>query len=291
VVLVPAIALTALLDHIGLAFFADSSVYAGDPAYHQTVPAEHLARRLTPLVALGNALFVQTNLVPTFGTNASLWSLAYEASFYAVLPLVLCAWRSPRLPARLANLAVLVLVCAVAGFDVLLYLPVWLLGAAVAAFRQRIGGWLRRWSPRPLAAARGTAAAAVLAAMCLTQRGYSHLNVAMLAITTTVLVALLVDDLSWSGLPGRTLDALSRYAHCSYALYAIHLPIAALVTAVLVPDAAHRWSPTPLTWGALGGILTGLLVVAWVFGWLTERRTARLRAVLERVPGFRTGRS
>ena len=40
----------------------------------------------------GNALFLQTILVPVLGTNGPLWSLAYEFWYYAVFPLFGWAW-------------------------------------------------------------------------------------------------------------------------------------------------------------------------------------------------------
>lgn len=281
IVLIPAIALTALLDNLGLTLFPGSSVYVGDAAYHLTVPAENLDEHLSPLAALGNVLFVQTNLVPTYGTNASLWSLAYEATFYLVLPLALFTVFARRTWAKLLSLALLLVVCAIGGLDVLMYLPVWLLGAVVAWNKDRIAGWLARMTPWALTLARLAAVAALVTMMCLTALRYSNLNVLLLALATAVLVALLVVDLPWSGVPGRALSGLSRYADSSYTLYAIHLPIVALVAAVVVPDAAMRWEPTPAHWLAALGLVAALLVLAWLVALVTELRTDRLRFAIE----------
>lgn len=289
IVLVPAVALTAVLDHLGLALLGDTSIYLGDPAYHHVVPAEDLAGRLTPLTALGNAGFLQTIAVPTYGTNASLWSLAYEAAFYAIFPLALYAWRGRGVPARILSAVLLLAVCAVAGPAVLKYLPVWLMGAGVALIRPRIAARLRALRPVVLGSARAAAVLAVAAAMTATQASYSGRNVLLLAGATTVLLALLVEDVRWTGLPGRALDALSRYADSSYSLYAVHLPIAALIAAVLVPRATLRWDPSAAHWLVLAA-LTGVLIAAgWVFAWATERHTGRLRALLD--GAIRRGRS
>ncbi len=282
IVLIPAIALTALLDRVGMHFLPASSVYAGDAAYHLTVPAENLAAHLTPQAALGNALFVQTNLVPSYGTNAALWSLAYEATFYLVLPLALCTMFARRTRVKLLCLALLVAVSAIGGLDVLMYLPVWLLGVAVAWNKDRIAGWLERLPRRALAASRIAALAALVTAMALTAVRYSNLHVAVLAVATTVLVALLVVDLDWEGLPGRVLGGMSRYADSSFSLYAVHLPIIALIAAVLVPDAAQRWEPSPGHWAAVVGLVAVMLVVGWAFARVTEARTDSVRRTLER---------
>jgi len=284
IVLVPAVALTAVLDHLGLALLGHTSIYGGDPAYHRTVPAGDLAERLDPLTALGNVGFLQTIAVPTYGTNASLWSLAYEAAFYAIFPLALYAWKGRGgTPARILNAVLLLAVCALAGPAVLMYLPVWLMGAGVALFRPAISARLARLRPLALTSARTLAAIALAAAMAATQAAYSNRNVLLLAAATTVLLILLVEDVRWTGLPGRVLDGLSRYAESSYSLYAVHLPIAALIAALLAPQAAHRWEPTPAHWLALTALTAALIGAGWLFAWATERHTARLRALLDAV--------
>jgi|SRR5579871_1073397 len=86
-VLIPALILTALLD---------------------------LARGEWPnlLVALANAAFLQTIVAPTFGSNAPLWSLAYEFWYYVTFPLlafiILGAGSRPaRIVAALAFIAII----------------------------------------------------------------------------------------------------------------------------------------------------------------------------------------
>ena len=294
IVLVPAVALTAVLDRIGLAVLGHTSIYRGDPAYHHTVPAEDLAGRLGPLDALGNVGFLQTIAVPTYGTNASLWSLAYEAAFYAIFPLALYAWKGRgSAPVRILNAVLVLVVCAVVGPPVLMYLPVWLMGAGVALFRRPIAARLAASRPHVLALARAAATAALVAALWATQVSYSGRNVLLLAATTTVLLTLLVEDVRWNGLPGRALDAMSRYAESSYSLYAVHLPIAALIAALIVPRAAHRWAPTPAHWLALVALSAVLIAVGWLFARVTERHTGRLRAVLDALirPAGRHARS
>ena len=283
IVLIPAVVLTAVLDHLGLALLGHTSIYLGDPAYHDTVPAADLAGRLTPLAALGNVGFLQTIAVPTYGTNASLWSLTYEAAFYVIFPLALYAWKGRGAPARILSAVLLLAVCALVGPPVLMYLPVWLMGAGVALFRNRIAARLVALRPLALTLARAGAAVALAAALWATQASYSGRNVLLLAGATTVLLALLVEDLHWSGLPGRALDALSRYAESSYSLYAIHLPIAALIAALLAPQAAHRWAPSPAHWLALVALSAVLVGVGWLFARATERHTGHLRGLLDRM--------
>ncbi|MET8149500.1 acyltransferase family protein [Actinoplanes sp. NPDC049668] len=286
IVLVPALALTALLDHLGLSLLSGTSIYLGDPAYHHTVPAGDLAGRLGVDTAVGNFAFLQTIVVPTYGTNASLWSLSYEAVFYAILPLALYAWRGRGgVPARVLNAVLLLGICALAGPAVLKYLPVWLMGAAVAWYREPIAGWLAARGRRFLALARAGAAAAVGVALWLTQASYSGRNVLLLAGATTVLLILLVRDLEWRGLPGGLLSTVSRYADSSYSLYAMHLPVAAMIAALLTPRAGNRWLPTPGHWLAYAGLCAVLILAGWLFAQATERHTDRVRRAADRLIG------
>ncbi|MFI5935904.1 acyltransferase family protein [Actinoplanes sp. NPDC051494] len=283
IVLVPAIALTAVLDHLGLALLPDTSIYLGSEAYHDTVPAGDLAGRLDLGTALGNMGFLQTIVVHTYGTNASLWSLAYEAAFYAIFPLALYAWKGRGGPGlRILNGALAVGVCVLVGPKVLMYLPVWLMGAAVAMFRTRIGTWLAARTRRTLALARGAALILLAGAMAATYASYSGRNVLVLAGATTIMLILLVQDVQWSGWPDRVLTAISGYADSSYSLYAIHLPIAAMTAALLTPDVTRRWAPTLPHWLSLIGLTALLVLIGWAFAWATERHTDRLRKGADR---------
>jgi peptidoglycan/LPS O-acetylase OafA/YrhL len=279
IVLIPAVALTLLLDHAGLAFLGHTSIYLGDEAYHHTVPAGDLRDHLSPLAALGNIFFTQTIAVPSFGTNASLWSLTYEAVYYALLPLALSVWRGGALKWRILSAVLFLAVCAFAGPKVLMYFPVWLMGAAVALGRDRIAGWLASRSKATLALARAGAFVLLGGALWLVQSGYSTRNVLVLAAATTLVLVLLVQDVTWNS---RVLGGLSNYAESSYSLYAVHLPVAAMIAALLAPQAAHRWAPTAPHWLALAGLLGGLIAFGWAFAWLTERHTEKLRAAVDR---------
>ncbi|HKB57443.1 MAG TPA: acyltransferase family protein, partial [Lacunisphaera sp.] len=83
-----ALLLGALWDNLGLHFFNDRLVYnsAASPFPMIFYP---VVERLTPGVLEGNLLFLQGVLVPTFGSNSPLWSLANEAWYYFLFPLLL----------------------------------------------------------------------------------------------------------------------------------------------------------------------------------------------------------
>src|SRR6478609_2826926 len=87
-VYIAALLLGALWDNLGLRFFNAHQLYntSGNPfpmIYYS------VAERLSPAIFTGNLFFCQTLLVPTFGSNTPLWSLANEAWYYALFPLAL----------------------------------------------------------------------------------------------------------------------------------------------------------------------------------------------------------
>lgn len=120
-----ALVLTAVLDAIGSR--ADRSLYA---SYADGRSAFAFAM---------NALFLQGFAAPTFGSNSALWSLSYEAIFYALYPLLLFA--RMRFGAAVAFGAVFAagaagsvahLALPAIGWTIMPYFAVWSLGALIA---------------------------------------------------------------------------------------------------------------------------------------------------------------
>jgi peptidoglycan/LPS O-acetylase OafA/YrhL len=289
-VLLPALALTAVLDLTGRWWFPSSSIYSGDPGFHNVVPVSP-GSTMSVATALGNAAFLQHAWVPPLGTDTPLWSLAYEFWYYALFPcMVLLLRRSTSTPVRVVSAAVLVAGGLVSGPAVLQLFPVWLLGVLVAARQETIRRLLSS-GPRPLLAA---VRMAVVVAFVVTVVGLSLSRTASRAadlavgVTTAGLLALLVDDVRWRGAPDRMLRTLSRLAHGSYSLYAIHLPILAFVAAAVIGRADRRWFPDLLHLGAAALVFMVVALAAWGFASCTEARTHQVRSALRRMGSNQT---
>jgi peptidoglycan/LPS O-acetylase OafA/YrhL len=282
-VLLPALVLTAVLDLAGRWWFPSSTVYRGDPGFHNVVPATPDST-LTVATALGNAAFLQHAWVPALGTDTPLWSLAYEFWYYALFPcLVLTVRRSTPTRLRVASAGALVIGTMVSGPAVMQLFPVWLLGVLVACCQQRIRQLLSRQGLL-LSVVR----VAVMAGFVATVVGLSllpqatHVTDLAAGVATACLVALLMDDFHWQGISGRLLRLLSRLAHGSYSLYAIHLPILAFIAAAVIGRADQRWFPDLQHLGAAAIIFLSVLLIAWGFAKVTEARTDRVRKALRR---------
>ena len=131
VVLIPALLLTLLWDKLGCTIAPAGYHGAYRELYHSgptpTMPADWSLRAF-----LGNAFFLQTILVPCFGTNGPLWSLANEFWYYLLFPiLLLLLLPGSRISTRMA--------CLLLAAGILLFLPrsillggvIWLIGAGV----------------------------------------------------------------------------------------------------------------------------------------------------------------
>jgi peptidoglycan/LPS O-acetylase OafA/YrhL len=78
VVLLPALALGALLDSVRIATWG-ANAHAGFEN----------AASLSGVTLIGNIFYLQTIVVSTFGSNYPLWSLANEFWYYVTFPLLL----------------------------------------------------------------------------------------------------------------------------------------------------------------------------------------------------------
>ena len=90
---------------------------------------------------LGNLAGVQTMLVPPFGGNFPLWSLAYETWYYALFPLLALGLSTNPGHAQVrlaaASAAVVLVLCLSSG--IVLYFTIWLMGAGASRIRIDLG--------------------------------------------------------------------------------------------------------------------------------------------------------
>jgi len=275
IVLLPALLLTLLWDTVGAAHLP--ALYDGawpDPLMGFDVAARHGADTFVL-----NALYLQTFAAPTFGSNGPLWSLAYELWFYLLFPLALRAFVSPRPRERFITGALFAATLALAHESFLTAFPMWLLGASLTLLpAPRL--------PRPLTRALPLLGAAALAATFVVARhddgllGDYALAVGVAAWLYGVAAAPDADAPT-DHILARGATGLAAF---SYTLYAVHLPFAAALRAIMAPaDAAGpAFAPTPTTVALFATLLVLALLYAWAVAFLTEARTHALRALLRR---------
>jgi peptidoglycan/LPS O-acetylase OafA/YrhL len=269
-VLVPCLIATLLCDRIGIAL-AGSQFYDGQlfGLYSSGPTVATGGASLDPLTFLGNVLFLQDILVPTFGSNGPLWSLSYEFWYYMMFPLMYLGVR--RLGWLTAiNLVILILLILFVGKDIAMSGVIWLGGAfSYIAYEKR---WGYRFFRNPLTMPLG-AGLFILSVIWSKSGGnptfYRDLPV---GIATVLLVSLLAARQSSSLIYhkfGKTI------AEASYSIYLVHFPFLALLAAGLLHYTKFSNSIT----GYLVFLGLGTVTLSYCFSiyWLFERNTGRVR--------------
>ena len=227
------------------------------------------------LTWIGNLLGLQGVLVPTFGGNGPLWSLAYEIWFYVL------AYAVGRQALRNSlDLPALIMFATVALVFTKLevqYLACWLIGAAVYVRPHRLS------LPVGLITAATLAIVAVVglqmtgAGVMATTAGSAGLRAAfeiLLAVGTSVACNSLV-----SLKPSRIATMSVPLAAFSYTLYLTHYPL-------LLAFKEHGWerlaSVDARAFGLYGAAVVLCLVIAWAIYYPFERNTALVRDFMKR---------
>jgi peptidoglycan/LPS O-acetylase OafA/YrhL len=216
--------------------------------------------------------------------NVPYWSLCYEVWFYVMFGVYCFAPKAWRWPA-LGLLAVL------AGPAILVLLPIWALGALMAA-----KGWHHRRMSLPIALATFLGSIGVVVAIDAfaidqtIQRalyesvpGFWRLGSSQNFVTDIIIGAVFCAHLvSFSSLPQRVQavfawarPAIAGLAGFSFTLYLFHRPMTQVLGA---------WAPQPKEAVAVtAAMAVGIVAVCWLLSFITERQLPRWRAALDRV--------
>ena len=244
-----ALAVTVALDLIGRSLWPTLyEARTGDGYLDSTFArAGYSQASIVPAV-----LLLPSSLERDFGSNGPLWSLAYEAVYYAIYPL----WLSIRRQSVAGAFALIPLLCLslsfspVGGFvvTVLMYYPIWLVGAALAELLAAKGVPAR-------AVAIGAAAFAIGAVLRLTA------PMPLVAVVASVIFGAGA-VLAFAGAQSRDRIVLPLFEHLgvrSYTIYIVHFPVLALMSAYLFETFGgrpmHGWFAVA---GAFGSVLFGV---------------------------------
>jgi peptidoglycan/LPS O-acetylase OafA/YrhL len=221
----------------------------------------------------GNAAFLQTIAVPAYGSNAPLWSLAYEAWYYALAGLAAVVMTSGSSTVRLAAGAAAAASIVLLPVHLSMLGLVWIAGAVARLATARLG----------LAGATVLAVSALMAgtlsiaisrhALFVTSSLAADIGLGLVA--AAVLPALVRLPVSAHGLYARTAMGLSEI---SYTLYATHFPMLAFVWFVMLAplQAQPSWAALAL----LAALLAMVLSLACGMWWMFERNTPLVRGAI-----------
>jgi peptidoglycan/LPS O-acetylase OafA/YrhL len=274
IVLLPALILGACWDHLGIYLHQAPALYSGVSNPDMTPDVRHA---ISLPVWMGNAAFLQTILVPPFGSNGPLWSLANEFWYYALFPLGVCILvRSSKEPVQAAIcLASLCFIAVCLTEYILLAFPVWLLGALLHAVPRR-----------PTAPWQRVVAGAAYAVVFFVISTLDFRGNVERAVLGDWILGLATFGLIWV-LLGAVQEArqtvankLSRSAaQFSYTLYVAHTPILIFAVGLMAHDT--RWIPSAKTGVLALGVLVLVVAYSWFLAAITEFRTELVRAWAE----------
>ncbi len=274
-VLIPALLLCVLLDHLGPFLFGTTGIYSAPAS--QGIVFPDFMDRLSPEVLIGNLLFMQGILVKTYGSNSPLWTLSYEFWFYVAFPfLALVLWRNAAPATRTLSTVALVLIALLVGWKICFYFLIWLLGATLELlprnFSQRVAKVCFRIS------------VPIFVIVCLILLKFK-INILIadsiqaLAFASLCYFLLHSKDVSQNNIFSRLAKLISDM---SYTLYLVHAPILVFVCAALFAP----WAPWPLTSlgvAKFGCVLLFTVAIAYLTYWLFERNTDKVRSKVQRV--------
>jgi peptidoglycan/LPS O-acetylase OafA/YrhL len=283
IVLIPALLLTALWDNLGIAI-TGSPFYAGKMSLVYGSGPTSDPSGYTIACFLGNLAFLQTIIVPTFGSNGPLWSLANEFWYYALFPLLFCslATKMP-LTIKVGSVVSAFIICYMLPLGIVLYGLIWLLG--VAAFTLRRIAVVRVYRNMLLV----PSGIILLAALALTR--VSILTGFAADFTIGAAVAGMLAPLSEMKLTNSILTKLSRAAaEFSYTLYLVHFPIAAFLGCYILKN--QRLTPNLTSATIYMALLAIVVVYAWGVYLIFERNTpSARRAISQLVDQIRSERT
>ena len=284
IVLIPALLLGLILDHIGMALHS-SGIYAG--RFRNPVVTFSVAHRSNWSTLVGNALFLQDIFVDPLGSNGALWSLSYEFWYYIVFPFLAFAILSKNQAIRWLSASAAGVILLFVGKTISLYFIIWLTGAAINMFPPY---------PKSIELFAAIVMAVFFSLTLIASRlpgflisqpvprfrvGHTFITDFVLGLATATLIHAIVGksrEIASDSLYHRIATALARF---SYTLYLVHLPLLVLINSCI--GQVHPWQPTART--VVSGVFIGAtaLIYSGTVAYFTEHRTDDLRRWLMRL--------
>lgn len=278
VVLIPGLLFGLSWDRLGSSIFFSTGIYSH--------PLENFGSAIVQArmgigTFLGNLVFLQTIIVPTFGSNGPLWSLANEFWYYVLFPVVLAAaiaWKMRSILSAVAFTILAALAAVFVGWQILAGFIIWSAGTAlVVAYSKwplRSRGWLTLYALVSL----------LVLSACLAASRTGKLVALGSNLAVGIGFALFLFGVLQMKL-GTTGTSYPRVAHVlagfSYSLYVLHFPFLLFLRAWIVPS--QKWQPDTahLALGFVIGVAT--LGFAWLVSLFTENKTRVARHWLRHV--------
>ena len=265
-VLIPCLIIGFALDKLGLQYFSYSMVYSGESKYFLN---NGLENNLSPNILFGNLFFLQTILVPTFGSNGPLWSLCNEFWYYVVFPFIyLGLQRHTNTIIRLIYIFTAVVLLFFVGAKISLFFIIWLYGGLSYLISIKVNkqvltnSWLRI----------GLVVAFIVFISLTRSKVYPQL---FNNYTVGIIFALLIPFLIQINIKNRVAIWISTYlSNISYTLYLAHLPFIFFITSI-ANFQGKLWNLENCAY--LIGYISATMLYATLIWYLFERNTTKIK--------------
>lgn len=235
----------------------------------------------------GNLVGLQTILVPEFGGNFPLWSLANETWYYVLFPLLIMLFRTHSAVYRLVILLVVAVIVHLLNSAILLYFSIWLLGAAFSRVRIDCSAFVR-WALFLLL---------VTAAVGIRMKGKSGIEVDNFAqyLLFSVIFVLFLSSMQYKRQRTVSIELMSKmgrfFSEFSFTLYVLHIPLMGAFLHFARPAIGGvRLDPNqPMHLLVYLLLYLGLVVGAYLFHLPFEAKTYRVRQWLKSIWVARRG--
>lgn len=231
---------------------------------------------------LGSLVGLQRVLLPDFGGNFPLWSLANETWYYLLFPVLTVAFTARKPVVRIVCTAALVLLCVQLPTSIVAYFLIWLLGVLFSRIRIECGSVARwGWVLLVIAGACYFRLTGELDAFEITTLGQD--------IVCSLLYLVLLSSLQFKASAASALKRSSQrvgkfFAEFSFSLYVLHVPLIGLLHHLGTTHLGlQQLSPAvPFHTLIYIGMLATIMVTAYLSYLLFESRTYRIRAAAKR---------
>jgi len=235
---------------------------------------------------LGNLAGLQTLLVPAFGGNFPLWSLANETWYYVLFPLLVMLFRTRSLLNRVLILLAIAAIVQLLSSAILLYFSIWLLGVAFSRVRIECGATLR-WA---------LFVGLLAIAVGIRLKGRTDITVDGFGqyLLFSLVFVFFLSSMQFKRARTRFLDWVNRiaqfFSEFSFTLYVLHIPLIAAFLHLAVPVIGSGKLDPNRPGHLLVYLLMylGLVAGAWLFHLPFEARTYQVREWLKTVLRFRS---
>jgi peptidoglycan/LPS O-acetylase OafA/YrhL len=277
-VLLPALLLTFLADML-LAVWHPELLQGQFQEAWRTGPSPSSGWRSDLVCFLGNMAFLQTILVPLYGTNFALWSLANEFWYYVLFPLLAFSLTGQK---KLLCLCLFLLICLWLPSALLLNGFVWLLGVLLyLGHRKGIARFVPRWAIIPASIIFAATLVAVKHPILGQVPYYARDFVCGAGFSVFALSLLTVE-----GALGRVAWLATFLSKISYSLYLSHVPVLFLL---LTFGLEGKQMQMDFEGSAIFSVfLLVIVTVGWSFWFIFERKTSVVRAWMQKHFSYRS---